>query len=50
MWSWKLETIKSLLILPNICLKHCSKLFRFEKAQTAQDEQCGIQHDIPLAT
>ena len=33
------NSIKSLLILPNVCLKHCSNLFRFEKAQAAQDEQ-----------
>ena len=39
MWSWKVEMIKSLLILPNICLKHCFNLFHFEKVQVAQDEQ-----------
>ena len=40
MWSWEVETIKSSLILPNICLKHCFNLFPFEKVQVAQDEQC----------
>ena len=35
MWSWKIETIKSSLIFPNVCLKHCFNLFRFEKAQVA---------------
>ena len=40
MWSWKVETIKSSLILPNICLKHCFNLFPFEKVEVAQDEQC----------
>ena len=39
MWSWKIETIKSSLILPNVFLKHCFILFHFEKAQVAQDEQ-----------
>ena len=38
MWSWKIETIKSSLVFPNVCLKHCFNLFRFEKAQVAQDE------------
>ena len=38
MRSWKVETIKSTLILPNVCLKHCFNLFRFEKAWAAWDE------------
>ena len=35
----KIKRIKSSLILPNVCLKHRFNLFRFEKAQAAQDEQ-----------
>ena len=38
MWSWKTETSKKLK-RPNVCLKHFFNLFRFEKAQVAQDEQ-----------
>ena len=39
MWPWKIETIKSSLILPHVCLKHCFNLFHLEKAQVTQDEQ-----------
>ena len=37
--TWEIEMIKSSLILPNVCLKHCFNLFCFEKAQVAHDEQ-----------
>ena len=38
-WSWKVETIKSSLILPNVSLKRCFNLFRFEKVPAAWDQQ-----------
>ena len=38
MWSWKIETIKSSLILPKVPLKHCFNLFCFERAWAAWEE------------